>query len=35
MVELVDAFIALPGVIGTIEEAMEVWAMKDVIMAAI
>jgi uncharacterized protein (TIGR00730 family) len=29
MVELADAFIALPGGIGTIEELMEVWAMNQ------
>jgi uncharacterized protein (TIGR00730 family) len=29
MVELVDAFIALPGGIGTIEELMEVWTMNQ------
>ena len=29
MVELADAFIALPGGIGTIEELMEVWTMNQ------
>ena len=29
MVELADAFIALPGGIGTIEELMEVWSMNQ------
>jgi uncharacterized protein (TIGR00730 family) len=29
MIELADAFIALPGGIGTIEELMEVWAMNQ------
>jgi uncharacterized protein (TIGR00730 family) len=29
MVELADAFIALPGGIGTIEEVMEVWTMNQ------
>jgi uncharacterized protein (TIGR00730 family) len=29
MVELADAFIALPGGIGTIEEFMEVWSMNQ------
>lgn len=29
MVELADAFIALPGGIGTIEELMEAWAMNQ------
>jgi uncharacterized protein (TIGR00730 family) len=29
MVELADAFIALPGGIGTIEELMDVWAMNQ------
>ncbi|KAA0693409.1 TIGR00730 family Rossman fold protein [Neorhizobium sp. P12A] len=29
MAELADAFIALPGGIGTIEELMEVWAMNQ------
>ena len=29
MVELADAFIALPGGIGTLEELMEVWAMNQ------
>ena len=29
MVELADAFIALPGGVGTLEELMEVWAMNQ------
>ena len=29
MVELADAFIALPGGIGTIEEVMEAWTMNQ------
>jgi uncharacterized protein (TIGR00730 family) len=29
MVELADAFVALPGGIGTMEELMEVWAMNQ------
>jgi uncharacterized protein (TIGR00730 family) len=29
MIELADAFIALPGGIGTIEELMEVWTMNQ------
>lgn len=29
MVELADAFIALPGGIGTVEELMEVWSMNQ------
>ncbi|HTG23146.1 MAG TPA: LOG family protein, partial [Reyranella sp.] len=29
MVELADAFIAMPGGIGTIEELMEVWTMNQ------
>jgi uncharacterized protein (TIGR00730 family) len=29
MTELADAFIALPGGIGTIEELMEVWTMNQ------
>jgi hypothetical protein len=29
MIELADAFIALPGGIGTIEELMQVWAMNQ------
>jgi uncharacterized protein (TIGR00730 family) len=29
MAELADAFIALPGGIGTIEELMEVWTMNQ------
>jgi uncharacterized protein (TIGR00730 family) len=31
MVELADAFIALPGGIGTIEELMEVWTMNQLL----
>jgi hypothetical protein len=29
MVELADAFIVLPGGIGTVEELMEVWSMNQ------
>lgn len=31
MIELADAFIALPGGIGTIEELMEVWTMNQLL----
>lgn len=31
MIELTDAFIALPGGIGTIEELMEVWTMNQLL----
>lgn len=31
MVELADAFVALPGGIGTVEELMEVWSMNQLL----